>query len=89
MRRMRYVDARGVERVLWFAQWVYLDTAARKGGFEQGWGGLGNTLTVRLLRERGLLMLDDRTRPWRVTGSTRLGERVLAEWDRRAGGGGG
>lgn len=80
---MRYTDRRGTPQTLTFTQWVYLVTADR-GGFEQGWGGLRSTLTVRLLRERGLIELDDRTAPWRVTGLTKFGSEVLEQWTRKA-----
>lgn len=81
MRSMRYTDRRGQRQTLTFAQWVYLDAAGR--GFEQGWGGLRSTLVVRLLRERGLIFLDDRARPWRVTGRQTLGDQVIQEWRER------
>lgn len=80
MRSMRYTDGRNREQTLTFPQWVYLDAAGR--GFEQGWGGMRSTLVVRLLRERGLIMLDDRVSyaPWRVTGRTALGDQVIEQW---------
>lgn len=82
MRSMRYIDRRGQQQTLTFPQWVYLEAAGR--GFEQGWGGLRSTLVVRLLRERGLIFLDDRSSPWRVTGREQLGDQVIAAWRERA-----
>ncbi len=82
---MQYRDADDRPRTLSFAQFVYLDTAESKGGFDCGWGGLDNTRTVRLLEERGLLQLRrgyGRQR-WRVTGLTHLGREVLEEWKER------
>lgn len=77
---LAYTDRTGTARVLSFPQFVHLDTTHKFGGFEQGWGGLRSTLVVRLLRERGLLTLDDRRTPWRTTGLTRLGKQVLDQW---------
>ena len=84
MRSMRYTDSRNRKRILTFPQWVYLTEAGR--GFEQGWGGLDSTLVVRLLRERGLIHLDDRAthRPWRVTGRTALGDTLIEQWRAKA-----
>lgn len=73
-----YVDSRGRRQRLTPEQANYLDAGQR--GFTQGWGGLSSTLTVRILRERGLILLDDRTTPWRVTRLTTLGEQVLQSW---------
>ncbi len=84
--RLSYDDSKGRPRVLSFVQWVYLSTAERRGGFVKGWGGLDNTLTVRLLDERGLLTLDARRSPWRVTGITALGRKVLDQWAATVGG---
>ena len=79
MKTMRYTDRRGQRQTLTFPQWCYLDKAGN-GGFEQGWGGLKSTLVVRLLRERGLIFLEDRTSPWRVTGRQALGDQVAEAW---------
>lgn len=83
MRSMRYTDARGQRRTLTFVQWVYLDSAGR--GFRRGWGGLTSTLVVRLLRERGLIVLDDfgGTSEWRVTGRQKLGDQLIEQWRER------
>lgn len=78
---MRYVDSRGRRQILTRTQAVYLDTAGRQ--FDRGWGGLASTLTVRLLRDRGLIVLSDvlyADRGWRVMGRTRLGDEVLNRW---------
>lgn len=83
-RSMRYRDTRGRHQTLTFAQWVYLRTAEQRGGFERGWGGLDSTLVVRLLRERGLIELDDRRQPWRVTAVTAAGRKVLERWGARS-----
>ena len=79
---MTYADSRGRRRVLTREQVTYLRVAHR--GYDRGWGGLKSTLTARLLRERGLITLDDmlhRDRGWRVTGRTPLGDDVLDKWD--------
>lgn len=90
MRSMAYTDSRGQRQRLTWEQWVYLDTAGRQ--FDYGWGGLRSTLTVRLLRERGLIELNDSGRysadsghrRWRVTGRTALGDQVIELWRERA-----
>lgn len=76
---VRYTDARDRPRVLTRVQWIYLATADWRP-FEQGWGGLTSTRVVRLLRERGLIDLDDRRVPWKVTRLKKLGEEVLKRW---------
>lgn len=88
--RLKYRDGRGNVQELTFTQWVYLRDADRMGGFDYGWGGHRSTLTVRLLRERGLITLDDFSprpgRRWRVTGLTTRGEQVLIAWAAKNGG---
>lgn len=77
---MRYTDTKGRKQTLTAEQATYLQEASRRE-FERGWGGLSSTLTVRLLHERGLIVLNDLLySPWRVTDITPLGEQVLARW---------
>ncbi len=76
---MQYTDGRGRRQRLTFTQFVYLESVP----FDQGWGGLSSTLTMRLLRERGLVTADDRRVPWRITGLTKLGSTVLDRWRER------
>lgn len=76
---LTYVDSRGRHQILTRTQSRYLDLANR--GFDFGWGGYRSTLTVRLLRERGLIVLDELlNKPWRVTGRTKLGDQVIEAW---------
>lgn len=76
---MRYTDAKGRTQTLTLEQARYLSVADRE--LDYGWGGMRSTLTVRLLRDRGLITLDElRYKPWRITTRTPLGSRVLADW---------
>lgn len=82
---VRYRDSKGRVQRLTPEQAVYLRTAETHP-FERGWGGLRGTITVRLLRARGLITLVEQPGvPWIVTGITTLGRRVLSEWRRRHG----
>ncbi|MFI1194169.1 hypothetical protein ACH4T9_13040 [Micromonospora sp. NPDC020750] len=81
---MRYTDNKGRARTLTPVQALYLSTAHTRHQIDAGWGGLSSTLTVRLLRERGLITLDDLLyKPWRITGLTKLGGELLARWNER------
>lgn len=79
-RSLRYTDVKGNRQTLTAEQHTYLVAADR--GFDFGWGGLRSTLVVRILRERGLISVDDLLyKPWRVQGRTTLGDLVVQAWD--------
>ncbi|MCM6779097.1 hypothetical protein NDR87_37065 [Nocardia sp. CDC159] len=88
MRSIQYEDSRGRPQRLTYTQWRYLDEVDRRGRLEYGWGGYTSTLTVRLLRERGLITVADRWQRtesgglvlrWEISGLTKLGARVHAK----------
>lgn len=82
---MRYTDTKGRTWTLTRQQAVWLESADQ-GGFWRGWGGMSSTLAMRLLRERGLLLVTEYPtdpRRWKVTGLTALGREVLARWSTR------
>ncbi len=71
-----YVDSQGHRRRLTRVQQLYLqETQTRR--LRRGWGGMGSTLTVRLLEERGLVTVNWLGRDWELTGLTTLGRSVL------------
>lgn len=61
---------------LTLTQYLYLEKAAWRG-FERGQDGYGSTVTVRILQERGLLLLSQAGDSWRVQGVTPAGQKVL------------
>lgn len=59
----------------------YLQLIDERGTLTQGWGGYGSTRTVRILAERGLVMLKQRPDvPWRAQITT-AGREALAVSD--------
>lgn len=86
MNLVSYQDSHGIRRKLTRVQWVYLYEVWHRGRLEYGWGGLRSTLTVRVLEERGLIVLtrnsfakDHRGRwveRWTVSGLTKCGQEV-------------
>lgn len=77
-RLVRFQDAHNRRHWLTKDQWYHLDIIARRGGLRPAQGSARAALPVRLLEERGLIIV--RRKPhsseWTVTGLTDFGRAV-------------